>query len=63
MYGLMAEFDTAEQLVTATRQVYAAGYRRIDAYAPFPIEGLAEALGFRTNAVPLIGLTGEWWVR
>jgi len=58
MYGLMAEFETAEQLVVASRRVAAAGYRRIDAYSPFPIQGLGEALGFRSNAIPMIGLTG-----
>ncbi|MBV8715908.1 MAG: DUF3341 domain-containing protein [Chloroflexi bacterium] len=54
----MAEFETAEQLVVASRRVAAAGYRRIDAYSPFPIQGLGEALGFRSNAISKIGLTG-----
>src|ERR1051326_755320 len=58
MYGLMAEFDTAEQLLAACRRAHAAGYRRMDAYAPFAIDGLGEVLGFRTNAIPIIGLTG-----
>src|SRR5579872_4471499 len=58
MYGVMAQFDTAEQLVGASRQARAAGYRRMDAYTPFPIEGLSDAIGFETNAIPLIGLTG-----
>lgn len=58
MFGVMAEFDTAEQLLSASSRAHAAGYRRMDAYAPFPIDGLGEALGFRTNAIPLIGLTG-----
>jgi Protein of unknown function (DUF3341) len=58
LYGVMAEFDTAEQLLHATRRARAAGYRAMDAYAPFPIEGLSDALGFRTSAVPLIGLFG-----
>ena len=58
IYGILAEFDTAEQLLYATRQVYAAGYRSIDAYAPFPIEGLSDALGFHPKSVPLIGLIG-----
>ena len=58
MYGVMAEFDSAEQLLAASRRAHAAGFRRMDAYAPFPIEGLGEALGFHTNAIPLIGLTG-----
>ena len=58
LYGIMGEFETAEQLLRATRRAYAAGFRAMDAYAPFPVEGLSEALGFRTNAVPLIGLVG-----
>jgi len=58
MYGVMAEFDTAEQLLAASRRAHSAGYRQMDAYAPFPIDELGEALGFRTNAIPLIGLTG-----
>jgi hypothetical protein len=55
---LLAEFDTAAQLLHATRRAYAAGYRAMDAYAPFPVEGLSDALGFRTNAIPLIGFAG-----
>jgi Protein of unknown function (DUF3341) len=58
LHALMAEFDTAGQLLRATRRAYAAGYRAMDAYAPFPIEGLSDALGFRPRAVPLIGLFG-----
>jgi hypothetical protein len=58
LFGLMAEFDTADQLLHATRRTYAAGYRAIDAYSPFPVEGLSEALGDHTNAIPLIGLAG-----
>jgi ActD protein len=58
MYGLMAEFDTPEQLLSAGRRAHAAGYRHIDAYSPFPIAGLGEVIGFRSNAIPMIGLTG-----
>src|SRR5690242_19958206 len=58
MYGLIAEFDTAEQLLAASERARAAGYRRMDAFSPFPIDGLGEVLGFRSNAVPLIGLSG-----
>jgi hypothetical protein len=58
LYGLLAEFDTPEQLVRATRRAYNAGYRTLDAYAPFPVDGLSDALGFRPKAVPLIGLFG-----
>src|SRR5262249_7972161 len=46
VYGVMAEFPGAEALLAAVRQARAAGYRDIEAYSPFPVEGLAEALGF-----------------
>src|SRR5438034_5468725 len=58
VYGLMAEFTDPEDLLAATRRAYAEGYRRMDAYSPFPIEGLAEALGRRGTAVPLLVLLG-----
>jgi hypothetical protein len=56
LYGILAEFDTPEQLLEATRRAYAAGFRAMDAYAPFPVDGLSDALGFRPRAVPLIAL-------
>jgi hypothetical protein len=62
LYGLMAEFDHPEPLVNAAREVYEAGYRKIDAFAPMPVDGLAEAIGFRSNAVSQLvfvaGLSG-----
>ena len=58
IYGLMAEFDDPATLLAATRDSYQEGYRRMDAYSPFPVEGLAEALGARRKAVPLIVLLG-----
>jgi hypothetical protein len=58
LFGLLAEFDSAEKLLRATRAAYAAGFRAMDAYSPFPVEGLSEALGSHTSAVPLIGLFG-----
>jgi len=58
LFGLMAEFEEHAQLLAATRRAYAEGYRRMDAYAPFPVEGLAEALGQEHTAVPLITLVG-----
>ena len=58
VYGLMAEFDDPATLVAATRHSYHEGYRRMDAYSPFPVEGLAEALGARRKEVPLIVLLG-----
>lgn len=56
IYGLMAEFATPEQLLEAAHQTHDAGYRRIDAFAPFPIEGLAEAVGFHRDWLPLVVL-------
>lgn len=58
LYGLLAEFDSPQALLSATRHAYAAGYRRMDAYAPFPVEGLAEALGFHNTRMPLLVLIG-----
>jgi len=58
IYGLMAEFDTASDLVAAAHHTHQAGYRKIDAYSPFPIEELAEAIGFHKNGVPLVVLIG-----
>jgi hypothetical protein len=72
-YGIMAEFDSATSLMTAAHRTREAGYIKLDAYSPFPIEGLAEAIGFHSNAVPLVvliggligGLTGylmQYWI-
>jgi len=57
-YGWLAEFKTAEELVEAARRAREAGYRRIEAYAPFPVEGLVEAVGSYKDRVPLITLIG-----
>jgi hypothetical protein len=58
IFGLMAEFADPEALAEAARHAYAEGYRRMDAYSPFPIEGLAEAIGFHKNRLPLLVLIG-----
>lgn len=57
-HGIMAEFETPEALLKAAEHVYEAGYRQMDAYTPFPVEGLAEAIGFTKNRIPLIVLIG-----
>jgi Protein of unknown function (DUF3341) len=57
-YGVVGEFETAEQLIRAAEKTRQAGYRRIEAYTPFPVEGLAEALALKRNAVPMIALIG-----
>jgi Alternative complex III, ActD subunit len=72
IYGLMAEFLSAEELLEASKRAADAGYRKLDAYSPFPIEGLAEAIGFHRTILPVIvfcgGLLGtctgfflQWW--
>src|SRR5438105_11955990 len=58
LYGVMAQFDSPSQLVAAARESYAAGYRRINGYSPFPIEELSEAIGFKRTSLPLIVLIG-----
>jgi Protein of unknown function (DUF3341) len=58
IYGLMAEFDSAQALVDAARKTREAGYKKIDAYSPFPIEGLAEEIGMHFDEIPLTVLIG-----
>jgi hypothetical protein len=57
-YGVVGEFVTEHALVQAAEKTREAGYRRIDAYAPFPVEGLSEALGLKRNKVAMITLIG-----
>jgi hypothetical protein len=58
IWGLMAEFDKPSDLVRACRAAREAGYRRMDAYTPFPIEAVFEAMGLHKNEMPLIVLCG-----
>lgn len=58
VYGVLGEFETPEELIHAAKAVHAAGYRRVDAYTPFPVEGLSEALGLRHTFVPALTLLG-----
>ena len=58
IYGLMAEFASADQLLAAARRTRESGHARIEAYSPFPIEGLDEAIGFPGSRVPLATLIG-----
>ena len=58
IYGLMAEYTDPDAIVEAAQRAYAEGYRRMDAYTPYPVEGLAEAIGFTRNRIPLIVLIG-----
>jgi len=73
IYGLLAEFESVDTVISAAHRVYAAGYRKIDAYSPFPLEELSEAIGFHRNGVALVCLVGgllggtaayvlQWWI-
>jgi hypothetical protein len=73
LYGLMAEFETPEELLSAAEFAREAGFRNMDAYSPMPVEGLAEAVGFRKTTVQKIilgaGFLGAcggfglcWWM-
>ncbi len=72
VYGIVAEFDSAEKLLVAAEQARDAGYKRLDAFSPFPIHGLSEATGFNDVRIPWIvfmaavigcfaGYTLEWY--
>ena len=58
VHGLMAEFDNPTSLVQAADRARLAGYTVMDAYTPFPIEELNDALGLKANRLPLITLLG-----
>jgi hypothetical protein len=58
IYGLMAEFDDPNDLVSAAKNVYAAGYRQIDTFSPYPIEAAWEAIGQHDKRLSLIVLVG-----
>jgi hypothetical protein len=58
VYGLLAEFATPDDVLQATRRAYGHGFRMMEAYTPFPVEGLAEALGFHHNRIPAVVFIG-----
>ncbi len=62
LYGILAEFDTATQLVDAARRVRDAGYVKTDAFSPFPLHEIDEALGIKRSVLPYLifagGITG-----
>jgi len=73
LHGVMGEFDQAHHLVEAIEQAKEAGYTKLDAYTPYPIEEVWEAIGHHKSPVPLIVLIGgivgglggfllQWWV-
>jgi hypothetical protein len=62
LYGIMAEFDTATELVDAANKVRLAGFTKTDAFSPFPLHEIDEALGIKRSILPLLvfggGITG-----
>lgn len=58
LYAVLAEFSRAEALLDGARQLRAAGFDNVEAFTPFPIEGLAETLGFHDQGVPRATLAG-----
>lgn len=72
IYGLMAEFHEPTAIVEAAERAHVDGYRRMDAYSPYPIEALSEALHLHHSRLPLLVLGGgifgalagyllQWW--
>jgi hypothetical protein len=58
LYGLLAEYSSADELLAAAKEVRKAGYTYFDAYSPLPIAGLAEAMGVRGSSLPFLVLIG-----
>ena len=58
IHGVMAEFDNPSDVVAAANRAYEEGYRRMDAYSPYPIEALSEAIGVHSTRMPVIVLIG-----
>ena len=72
VYGLLAEYDSPDTLLEACQKIHAAGYKKTDAFSPFPIHGMEEALGIPDSRVGKIAIffsvTGtaiailmQWW--
>ncbi len=57
-YGLLAEFESPEALKSAAKKARDAGYRRLDAFTPFPVEGLQRLLGLPKPNISWVGLIG-----
>jgi hypothetical protein len=58
LYGLLADFEHPEELLAAAAAAREAGYRRVEAYTPIPVEGLTEALGTVPTQLPRLTLLG-----
>src|SRR5512133_3571975 len=58
LYGLLARFNTPEDLVAAASRVYEEGYRQFDAYTPYPVEGLMDGMRLKSSPLPYIVFAG-----
>lgn len=59
LYGLLAGFEEQHELLAAAQKAHAAGYRKMDAYSPFEVEGLIKALGHKkSKKIPFLFLAG-----
>jgi hypothetical protein len=58
VYGIMAEFADPTSAVAAAHKIHDAGYRKIDAYSPYPVEELMHAIGLHRSIMPLLVLIG-----
>lgn len=58
LYGFLAEFSSPEALKECVRAARREGFRKIDAYSPFPVEGIAEDMGLKRSPIPAIVLAG-----
>jgi mono/diheme cytochrome c family protein len=60
--GMLAEFDSPEDLIAAAEKVRDQGFKKWDCFTPFPVHGLDDAMGIRISYLPglvlAIGLTG-----
>jgi mono/diheme cytochrome c family protein len=73
LHGILAEYDTPDQLLSAAKKVRAAGFEKWDTYSPFPVHGIDAAMGIKMTVLPWLtlcaGLTGlataitmQWWM-
>ena len=56
LVGLLAQFDDPDTLVGACARARQAGYKKMDAYSPFPVHGIDPALGIRRSRLPFFVL-------
>jgi hypothetical protein len=58
LYGFLAEFGSPEALIVGVRLARREGYRKMDAFTPFPVEGLADEIGLKRSPIPKIVFAG-----